>query len=41
MKFNLEKVGETVNAREYITSIEIAQLTGKNTGMSCVTLDLC
>lgn len=29
LEFNLEKVGETINAREYITSIEIAQLTGK------------
>lgn len=29
MKFNLEKVGETINAKECMTSKEIADLTGK------------
>lgn len=29
MEFNLEKVGATINAREYMTSREISDLTGK------------
>lgn len=29
MKFNLEKAGATINAKECMTSKEIAELTGK------------
>ena len=29
MEFNLEKVGETINAKETMSSIEIAVLTSK------------
>lgn len=29
MEFNLEKVGETINAKETMSSLQIAELTGK------------
>lgn len=30
MESNLSKVGETINAREYMTSREIAEIAGRN-----------
>lgn len=31
MEFNLLKVGETINAKETMSSLQIAELTGKKT----------
>lgn len=36
---NIIKVGETINAREYMTSMEVAEITGRSINMLCVILE--